>query len=124
MKNKSQKQTLSLRMHGVVGSYIIGYLLSILLTIWAYVLVVNFQTLFSPNILILLVSLFAIVQFIIQLTFFLHIWQEKKPFWNLLVFISTIGIILIIVVGSIWIMNHLNYNMTPKQMEQYTQNQS
>jgi plastocyanin len=44
--------------------------------------------------------------------FFLHLGREKKPRWNLLFLISTIGIILVVVVGSIWIMNHLHYNMS------------
>ena len=55
----------------------------------------------------------AVCQALIQSIFFLHILQEKKPRWNLIVFASTISIILVIVVFSIWIMNHLNYNMMP-----------
>ena len=34
-----------------------------------------------------------------------------------------LGIVLIIVGGSVWIMNNLNYRMTPQQMEQYLKSQ-
>lgn len=67
----------------------------------------------------------AIVQLVIQLVFFMHLAGEKGPRWRLVAFVSTAGIILIIVAGSVWIMNHLNYNMmaSPAVMEKYIQSQ-
>jgi cytochrome o ubiquinol oxidase operon protein cyoD len=71
------------------------------------------------------IIILAIVQLLVQLIFFMHLASENGPRWKLAVLISTVGIILIVVVGSIWIMNHLNYNMmaNPTQMNQYIQSQ-
>ena len=55
---------------------------------------------------------FAVLQLVVQVVFFLHLGREKKPRYNLLFLISTVGIILVVVVASIWIMNHLHYNMS------------
>jgi cytochrome o ubiquinol oxidase operon protein cyoD len=73
----------------------------------------------SLEIIIALVLSFAVMQLFVQLIFFLHLGFEKGPKWNLVFFVSTVGIILIIVLGTLWIMYHLNYNMMPKQMEEY-----
>lgn len=111
----------------LVKSYIIGFILSLFLTICAFgitaIHVYSSYEIFSPDILIPIIIALAMIQMLIQLVFFLHLAHEKKPRWNTLFFMATLGIIFIVVVGSIWIMNHLNYNMTPQQMEQYTQSQ-
>ncbi len=103
-----------------LSSYIIGFALSIVFTLAAFFVVLRpgFFGLTSTGIVATIITL-AIVQFFVQLTFFLHLWQETNPRWNLVVFLSTISIVLILVVGSIWIMNHLNYNMTPSDMNTY-----
>jgi len=105
----------------MLSLYIIGFLLSIILTVSAYVTVVD--NLLSGFTLVVGIIVLAIIQLVVQLVFFLHLAQEKRPRWNLSFFIATVGTILIIVIGSIWIMTHLNYNMTPKQMRQYVQSQ-
>lgn len=53
----------------------------------------------------------AILQAIVQAICFLNVWGEKGPRWNLLIFVSTLSVVIIIIVFSIWIMNHLDYNM-------------
>jgi cytochrome o ubiquinol oxidase subunit IV len=110
-------------------SYIIGYISSIVLTLAAYALIeIHVNSLhetFSHPFLTVAILTLAVAQFIIQLICFLHLASEHGPRWNLVVFASTIGIVLILVVGSIWIMNHLNYNMmaSPSQMNAYIQSQ-
>jgi cytochrome o ubiquinol oxidase operon protein cyoD len=113
-------------MHATFKSYIIGFTLSVLLTLAAFS-VVLYPGFFHmgygaivPAILIL-----AIIQLIVQLVCFMHLASETGPRWKLAVFISTVGIILIVIVGSIWIMNHLNYNMmaSPSEMNAYIQSQ-
>jgi cytochrome o ubiquinol oxidase operon protein cyoD len=80
---------------------------------------------FSHPFLTVAILTLAVLQFIVQLFYFLHLGSETGPRWNLVVFLSTLGIVLILVVGSIWIMNHLNYNMmaSPSQMDSYIQSQ-
>ncbi len=107
-----------------IKSYLIGFVLSIVLTSAAFFVVLRpgFFRLGSAGVVAAIITL-ALVQFFVQLTFFLHLGQESKPRWNLVVLLSTISIVLILVVGSLWIMNHLNYNMTPGDMSSYMLNQ-
>ncbi|HEX5429471.1 MAG TPA: cytochrome o ubiquinol oxidase subunit IV [Patescibacteria group bacterium] len=104
-----------------VFKYVLGLLLSIFLTLLAYKLVVD-QT-FAGNKLIFAILTLALVQLVVQLIFFLHVGSEPRPHWNLAMFVSTVGLILIIVVGSLWIMANLNYNMTPQQIQDYITSQ-
>lgn len=57
----------------------------------------------------------AIAQMLVHLIFFLHINTSPEHKTNILAFILTIVIIAIMVVGSLWIMAHLNHNMMPMQ---------
>jgi cytochrome o ubiquinol oxidase operon protein cyoD len=102
-------------MHATFISYVSGFVLSILLTLTAYLFVslhVNSEHFrFSHHLLIPLIGGLAIVQFIVQAIFFLHLGRESKPRWKLLVFLGMIGVVIILVFGSIWIMNNLNYHM-------------
>lgn len=110
-------------------SYVIGFISSIVLTLTAYSLVETHvhsgHETFSHEFLITIIMALAIVQLTIQLIYFLHLNQEAGPRWNLVVFLSTLGIVLILVVGSIWIMNNLNYRMmsSPSDMNAYLQSQ-
>ena len=104
-------------MRATFKSYLIGFILSIVLTLAAYFAVI--AHVLSNGALIVAIIVLAVVQLMVQLFYFLHLGQESNPRWNLVFFISTAGIVLLVVVGSLWIMNHLNYNMTPDQMNVY-----
>jgi len=95
-----------------VAFRLIGFVLSLILTLAAFFIVIrpDFFHLAVRDAIFVLLTL-AVIQFIVQAMFFLSLWREKGPRWNLVVFVSTIFIIITVVVGSIWIMNHLNYNM-------------
>jgi len=90
-----------------LSKYISGFVLSIALTLISYNLVTNQKI--EGNILLFIISGLAVVQTLVQLTFFIHLDTEGKPRWNLLIFVSTVSVILILVIGSILIMNNLNY---------------
>jgi len=102
-------------------AYVIGYILSLYLTFIAYLSVTNHLS--TKWILILFISFLAIVQFIIQLLFFMHLGREHGPRMRLLVLGLMIGVVFILVAGSIWIMSNLNYRMTPQQMQNYVKSQ-
>lgn len=108
----------------VIGlkSYVIGFISSLILTMISYLSVVNH--LFSYSWLEAFILFIAVVQFIVQLIYFLHLGKENKPKYRLLMFSFMIMVVLLIVVGSIWIMANLNYRMTPKQMNNYMLNQN
>ena len=104
-----------------VKPYIIGFVLSLLLTFGAFFIVnqhVSPQHMeFSHTFIIMTILILAIAQLLVQLFFFLHMGREQKPRWNMAVFLSFISLILMIVIASIWIMYHLNYNMSPMDMQ-------
>jgi cytochrome o ubiquinol oxidase operon protein cyoD len=97
--------------HGTTKSYVVGFLLSLVFTIIPYYLVVGHVV--SGNALVATILGFAVLQMVIQIVFFLHLGREPKPHWNLAFFISTVGIILVVVGGSLVIIHNLHYNMAP-----------
>ncbi len=99
-------------------SYVVGFLLSVITTLIAYFFVVN--ELWPKEMLVYIVLGIAIVQLIVQMVFFLHIGRGSH--WKALTFIFTIVLVLILVVGSVWVMDNLNYNMmemNPQEMKEY-----
>ena len=110
--------------HGSFSSYVIGYAFSIALTLASFAIVIGGYLHGTQEIVAILTL--AVVQLIVQLFFFLHLGREKSPRWNLVVLSFASLIVLILVVGSLWIMNNLDYNMmhmTPTQMDRYMQDQ-
>lgn len=91
-------------------SYVTGFVLSITLTLIPYFIVVNH--LFGGSSLIYVAVLFGVAQLLAQVIFFLHLHKKSKPHWNMIVFIFTVLIVSILVVGSLWVMRNLNYNMS------------
>lgn len=107
---------------GNTASYVAGFVLSLLLTLTAYWLVLqhknSHQPLFSHRFLIITIIVLAVTQLFVQLVFFLHLDSESRPRWNLLVTSLAAIVVLILVLGSLWIMNNLNYHMdSPAQTD-------
>lgn len=98
-----------------VSKYVTGFILSLLLTLAAYALVVGGST--HPWLLLIL-GVLAILQMIVQLVFFLHLGDEARPRQKLWSFIFMVIVLLILVVGSIWIMYNMNYNMNHMTSEE------
>lgn len=89
-----------------------GFIASLVLTITAYFIIVYPEYFnFDVKTAIITIFILALIQSLVQLIFFINVWKEKGSLWNLGIFISTVGIIFIVVYFSIWIINHLNYNM-------------
>ena len=92
--------------HGTLKSYAIGFVTSLLLTGISFFLVIT--RFLSGQILIHTIIGLAIMQAIIQLLFFLHLGQKAKPRWETFVFYFMLLVLLIIAIGSLWIMHDLN----------------
>lgn len=97
--------------HGTYSAYVIGLILSVVLTLASYFLVV--KHLFGGWILGVALMVLALVQAAAQLLFFLHLGKESRPHWNVLVFVFMVTVLLIVVLGSIWIMFDLDERMMP-----------
>lgn len=66
---------------------------------------------FSRGILVTVIAITAVAQVLVQLVYFLHMNTSSDQRWNLIAFIYTILCIAVLLVGSVWIMNYLHYNM-------------
>lgn len=97
--------------HGSYRSYVIGFLSSLILTLASFSLVA-YRPL-EPLLAIFAIVILALIQGSLQLWFFLHVGQEDSPKWETITFYSMIVVLLIISVGSLWIMNDLNARMMP-----------
>lgn len=92
-------------------SYIIGLALALILTgvsFW----VASTSVLWAPGIATGLVVL-AIAQIGIHLVFFLHITSGPDNTNNVLALAFGVLIVFLVMIGTIWIMAHMNANMMP-----------
>lgn len=105
-------------------SYAVGFLSSIGLTLFAF-WVVTYHVLDGWSAAWSILAL-ALIQCAIQLFFFLHIGEDTRPRWKFLSMMFMLAILIIIVVGSLWIMNSLNGRMmmTTDQMSKYMDSQA
>jgi cytochrome o ubiquinol oxidase operon protein cyoD len=94
-----------------VQGYLIGLGLAVLLTLASFY-VARTQEIWGPSIPIALLVL-AIAQMGIHLVFFLHITTAPDNTNNVLALAFGLLIVGLIVLGSLWIMYHLNQNMLP-----------
>lgn len=103
---------------GIEASYGLGFVVSLLLTLAAYLSVS--RGLFSGRTLVVVVMVLAVTQLVVQLLFFLHMDEEARPRWRARLFIFAVMVVLILGLGSLWIMTNLDYRMmTPQQMIEY-----
>ena len=99
--------------HGSTGSYIVGFILSLIFTIIPYYLVVN--KVLTGNVLLAAILGFGVIQMFIQIFFFLHLGRGPKPLYNIVFFFGTASLIVVVIGASIFIMSNLYHNMTPEE---------
>ncbi|MGV7963650.1 cytochrome o ubiquinol oxidase subunit IV [Photorhabdus tasmaniensis] len=95
--------------HGSLKSYIIGFVLSVILTVIPFWIVMDGSA--SHTTILTTVVGLAVVQILVHFIYFLHMNTSSEERWNLVALLFTILIIGIVVVGSLWIMYNLNINM-------------
>jgi len=106
--------------HGTVRSYTVGFVLSLILTLAAYLLVV--EEIWEGWALVGGLAVLAVAQLLVQLVYFLHLGRESKPRWNLMVLLFAVMVVATVVFGSLWIMRNIEYNhehMTPSQTDDF-----
>jgi cytochrome o ubiquinol oxidase operon protein cyoD len=92
-------------------SYVVGFGLALLLTAISF-WVASTGTLWGPGVATGLVVL-AIAQMGVHLVFFLHITSGPDNTNNVLALAFGVLIVFLVMVGTIWIMAHMNANMGP-----------
>ncbi|OAT25734.1 cytochrome o ubiquinol oxidase subunit IV [Proteus myxofaciens] len=95
--------------HGSMKSYLIGFILSVILTVIPFWMVMEGTA--TPSTILWTVVAMAVVQIVVHLVCFLHMNTSSEERWNVVAFLFTLLIIGIVVIGSLWIMYNLNINM-------------
>lgn len=90
--------------HGSIKSYTTGFILSIVLTIIPLVVVMNHML--SKSATVALIMAMGVLQFVVQLYFFMHIKEGENARWNIMALLFGVIILLTVVAGSIWIMTY------------------
>jgi cytochrome o ubiquinol oxidase operon protein cyoD len=103
---------------GTLRSYTMGFIYSVVVTIVAFTIVGTH--LFTGAMAIVAILVLAVVQLVVQLIFFLHLSRDSSKRWNLIVFAMMVIIVLILVLGTLWIMQNMAYNhshSSPQQID-------
>ena len=98
--------------HGSQSSYLLGFVLSVVLTAIPFWLVMS-GALPSKQITALVIMAFAVVQIVVHMIYFLHMNTKSENGWSMMALIFTIVMVVIALSGSLWVMSHLNSNMMP-----------
>jgi len=102
--------------HATMRDYVIGFVLSVILTAIPFWLVMTMPL--SAGVTGAIIMGFAVVQIVVHMIFFLHMTPKAEGGWSLTSLVFTIIVIVIMLAGSLWVMHHLNTNMMPQHMEQ------
>ena len=98
--------------HGSYRSYIIGFALSVILTVIPFWIVLAEVEIHLWLALTIIFGLGAI-QIMVHVFYFLHVTVKAEDGWKIMSLVFTGILLLIVLVGSIWVMTHLNNNMMP-----------
>ncbi len=98
--------------HASVKSYMIGFVLSIILTAIPFGLVMDpVHHGFTVQTVLAAVLVLAVVQVFVHVVYFLHMDRSAEQRWNVVAFAFTAMILVIVVSGSVWIMHNATTNM-------------
>lgn len=97
--------------HGSRRDYLIGFVLSVVLTATPFWLVMERPL--NPTLTGILVVAFAAVQVVVHMVYFLHMNGRSEGGWTMTALVFTVIIVVITISGSAWVMYHLNTNMMP-----------
>ncbi len=98
--------------HGSYKSYIIGFVLSVILTAIPFALVMH--PVLPKDMTLLIVLALAVIQVVVHLVYFLHLDRTSEQRWNVIAFIFSAIIIAFLVGLSLWIMFSIHHFMMAK----------
>ncbi|MEM5317937.1 cytochrome o ubiquinol oxidase subunit IV [Paraburkholderia sp. JHI869] len=95
--------------HGSLGSYVAGFILSVLLTAGAFGVVLHGAL--DATTAIIVIAVLAFVQVIVHLVFFLHLNTSPGQGWNVLSLAYTVLAAAFLIFGTIWVMHNVGMLM-------------
>ena len=97
---------------GSLRGYLTGFVLAAILTAIPFWLVMG-HVFENRWLTITLVLLLAVVQILVHIVYFLHLDTHSEGGWNMMAFIFTIVLVVIVLGASIWVMYNENSLMMP-----------
>lgn len=97
--------------HGTTREYVIGFVLSVVLTAIPFWLVMT--GVLPKQATGFVIMAFAVVQIVVHMVYFLHMNGKSDEGWTLVALVFTLILVVITLAGSLWVMHHMNVNMMP-----------
>lgn len=95
------------------GKYMVGFVLAVILTLLSFIPVMNgYLNDLSTTFKVLYLIGLAVIQIVVQIVFFLHLNHGPDAKWLVGTMWFGALCVLIIIGGSWWALNHLNWNMS------------
>ncbi len=98
--------------HGSLYDYVVGFVLSVILTAIPFWLVMG-KVIDNKTVLSIILLAIGAVQIVVHMVYFLHMTPKAEGGWNMLALLFTLVLVVITMAGSLWVMFHLNTNMMP-----------
>jgi cytochrome o ubiquinol oxidase operon protein cyoD len=95
--------------HGTLKDYAVGFILSVILTAAAFIIVM--EHLLAPEATVFTIAGLAAVQVVVHLVCFLHLNSSSAQRWNVTAMAFAVVVVVILIVGSLWIMHNMADNM-------------
>ena len=98
--------------HASVKGYLTGFILSVILTAIPFWIVMG-NVFDKSSTTAFVILAFAAVQIVVHMIYFLHMNTKSEGGWTFLALLFTLTLVVITLVGSIWVMYHMDQNMMP-----------
>ena len=98
--------------HVTTGGYVTGFILAVILTVIPFWLVMG-KVISDRSTAALVLGIFAIVQVLVHMYFFLHMNGKLQGGWTLMSTIFSVVFVAITLAGTFWVMHNMNTQMMP-----------
>ncbi|MBV8094135.1 MAG: cytochrome o ubiquinol oxidase subunit IV [Acetobacteraceae bacterium] len=98
--------------HGSFKDYLTGFALAVALTAIPFWIVMD-NAFRVPATAVVVILIFAFVQIVVHMVYFLHMNSKSEGGWTLMALLFTGVMLIIMLSGSLWVMQHLDSNMMP-----------
>lgn len=102
-------------LHVSKGDYVKGFILAVILTAIPFWLVMG-NVIQDRTTAVAVLGLFAVVQIVVHMVYFLHMNGKIQGGWTMLSTIFTVVFVAIGIAGTLWVMYHMNTNMMPEHV--------
>ena len=99
-------------LHVTSGEYVKGFILAVILTVIPFWLVMG-DVIENRSTAALVLGLFAVVQVVVHMVFFLHMNGKIQGGWTMMSTIFAVIFVIITLAGTLCVMYHMNINMMP-----------